>query len=215
MSGIKERLRRIREVIDRLPPCASELANATERLRSRYTVALDLQCQVAHWLTGKLDEYQPRDPTPGEMEEIRAHARKWRLPCASEKTIAEGPCLPRRRHPRPGAPRRAAPGRAVVHLGRGAVPPGLEGAARWERGDLRVRGGLPEAGPRGAPSVGGLTNERCRQLHGPPSAGEYTLADAHRRKFDAVNVTTMKIRNLNSDLTERTAPVHAARTFGG
>ncbi len=44
MSGIKERLRRIREVIDRLPPCASELANAKERLRSRYTVALDLQC---------------------------------------------------------------------------------------------------------------------------------------------------------------------------
>ncbi len=89
MSGTKERLRRIREVIDRLPPGSSELTDAEERLRSRYTVALDLQRQVAHWLTGKLDEYEPRDPTPGEMEEIRAHARKWRLPCASEKTIAE------------------------------------------------------------------------------------------------------------------------------
>ncbi len=43
-------------------------------------MTLDLQCQVAHWLTGKLDEYEPRDPTPEELEEIRDHARKWRLP---------------------------------------------------------------------------------------------------------------------------------------
>ncbi len=89
MSRIKARLKHVEGRAEKLPPSKAELAGATERLRCRYTITLDVQRQVAHWLVGKPDEYAPRDPTPEEQEQIREHARMWALPCASEKTIEE------------------------------------------------------------------------------------------------------------------------------
>jgi len=94
MRSANRRLERAEQQLAGLPMSPAEREALLDRLELRYTALLDRRLRLVHQVATEAGEetglYEPPVPSEKDIEELRAHRRRWDLPRASERHPGRG-----------------------------------------------------------------------------------------------------------------------------